>query len=154
MTATITLTGGLSAISSHYRFAVLNDGGQFAAGSAENWGGGWVHTVYGGGTAAASSLFQASTGVAAGNHYMSTASASPNNAANLSPTVSRSGTFNADSATAYTWTMSITRDSATTVDIVSSFIGGPSSFSETYTGKRRRHLRVHLHGLGHADDGR
>jgi hypothetical protein len=51
----------------------------------------------------------------------------------VSPVVSRTGTLLGDSATAYTWTMSVTRTSETTVDLVSTFIGGNGDFSETLT---------------------
>jgi hypothetical protein len=43
------------------------------------------------------------------------------------------GALSANSATSFLWTMTITRDSETTVDLVSSFVGGPNNYSETYT---------------------
>lgn len=129
VSAGITFAGGVSDVSGQYRFAVLNDNGRFALGCPFDWGGGWNHTV--GGTAAkGASIYQASTGPAA--HFMSTLKTGDNNAVDINPTVSRSGTFNANSATPYLWTLSITRGSETTVDITSEFSGGPGNFKETY----------------------
>lgn len=128
VTANVTLTGGVQGSNSAYRFAVQNDGGQFAANDPDNWAGGWMHTL-GLSNGSNSALYGTNTG----GNYMSTSNVSGNNSVNLGAGNSTSGTFSADTATPYTWTMSITRDSATTVDIVSSFIGGPSSFSQTMT---------------------
>lgn len=125
VTAGFTLTGGLTGSSGIYRFSVQNDNGQFAENSALNWGGGILHATAGTGTNA--SLFSTATGTT--SNYMTINSP----ASNLTPTITRSGTFSADSATAYLWTISITRESLTLLKVVSSMTGGPSSFSEIFT---------------------
>ena len=122
VTATITLTGGTTSSAGDYRFGVFNDGGQFVADSELNWAGGWLYAL---GTTAQAGLYQARTN----GHYMSTST----NAVALTAPPTTSGTFNANSPTSYTWTMSITRDSLTTVDLSTSFVGGPSSYSQTRT---------------------
>ncbi len=124
VTAGVTLTGGIAGSNSAYRFSIQNDGVQFAANSSENWLGGWMHTL-GLSDGANPAIYETNT---TGN-YMSTGGT----ASELGAGNSTSGTFSGDSATPYTWTMAITRDSGTTVDIVSSFVGGPSSFSQTMT---------------------
>ena len=122
VSATITLTGGVSGVDA-YRFAVLNDAGKFSVPSSDNWGGGWVHVIS---YSSSGEMFQAKTN----GNYMSTTS----NAVDLNAEKAYAGgALSADSATPYLWTMSITRDSETTVDLVSSFVGGPNDYSMTYT---------------------
>ncbi len=111
------LTGGAGA-DSDYRHGIFNDGGQFAANDGNNWTGGWLHQT-------GTNLFQARTNGA----FISSAA----NAVNLSATTSTTGTLNKDSAVALTFSMSITRDSLTTIDIVSSFSGGGGGLDQTYT---------------------
>lgn len=111
------LTGGNSdpnQIAQHYRFAVLNDGGQFAADSDSNWAGGWNHE-----------LRQEINRAGTDGNFMSTAG----NAEALPSIMTESGTFNGDSTAPYNWTMSITRDSATTVDLVSTVAGGDGAYT-------------------------
>jgi hypothetical protein len=117
VSTTITLTGGITGAANHYRFAVQNDGGQFAANSVNTWSGGWTYAVKG-------SIYQANTN----GNFLSTNT----NASSLSSTTTTSGTLNGNTATPYTWTMTITRDSATTVDLFTSLIGG-GGYSETMT---------------------
>lgn len=125
VTAGFTLTGGLTGSSGIYRFSVQYDNEQFAGNSASDWGGGIMHTT--GATGTNTSLFSTATGES--NNYMTINSP----ASNLTPTITRSGTFSANSATAYLWTISITRESLTLLKVVSSMTGGPSSFSEIFT---------------------
>ena len=116
----LTLTGGTNN-SGQFRFGVFNDGGQFAADSGSNWTGGWLHVI---GTGGASDLFQARTNGA----FISTGA----NAVDLNSVVTRSGAFDGDSATPFSFSMTITRDSATTLDVVSLITGGDGGYSEQY----------------------
>lgn len=120
VTGGLTLTGGTNN-SNQFRFGVFNDGGQFAADSGSNWTGGWLHSI---GTTAASDLFQGRTNGA----FISTAA----NAVDLDSVVTRTGTFDGDSVTPFSFSMTITRDSATTVDVVSLITGGDGGYSEQY----------------------
>jgi hypothetical protein len=124
VSASVTLTGGVTTGGSAYRFAVLNDATKFDVPSADNWGGGWLHVVNTG--SSTGELFQARTDA----NYMSNLA----NAVDLNAgKIFAGGALSANSATSYLWTMTITRDSETTVDLVSSFVGGPNNYSETYT---------------------
>lgn len=122
VTATITLTGGLD-VTNNYRFGVFNDGGQFAANSPNTWTGGWLHST-------GSGLYQGNTG----GSFVSTVGTAPNNAVALTqiPTTN-TGTIDGTSIATYLWTMTITRDSATTVDVFSSFVGGDGLYDNSYT---------------------
>lgn len=129
VTARVTLTGGLSTgAGGGYRFSVQNDAGQFSVPSANNWGGGWNHILDTGNTTN-DGFYRAGTDV----HFMSAFGNASQLADQSSPGFSTSGSFNGDSTSTYLWTMSITRDSATTVDLFSSFVGGDGNFSESYT---------------------
>ena len=116
----LVLTGGGGG-DTQYRFGVFNDGGNFA--SNANYAGGYFHNV-------SSNIFSAGTD-----------SGSPlstnGNAAGQSATDVRSGSFDKDSTTAFTYSLAITRDSASTVDIVSNLSGGDGNFSETFTANNR-----------------
>lgn len=114
VTGTLNLTGGNSSL---YRFGVLNDGGQFALDDRTNWDGGWIHSID-------DDLFRARTD----GSFASVGG----NAEDLNAAQSTAGSFNGDSTLDYTFSMSITRDSATTVNVVSSIIGGDNSFSQEY----------------------
>jgi len=114
----LTLTGG-SNNNGQFRFGVFNDGGKFASDDGLNWTGGWLHVI-----GSTSDLFQARTDGA----FISTAG----NALDLNSDATRSGAFDGDSATPFTFSMSITRDSATTVDVASLFSGGDGNYSEQY----------------------
>ena len=116
----LTLTGGTNA-NNQFRFGVFNDGGQFAADSGSNWTGGWLHSI---GNVATSDLWQGRTNGA----FISTAP----NAVDLNSVVTRSGAFDGDSTTPFSFSMTITRDSATTVDVVSLITGGDGGYSEEY----------------------
>ena len=112
------LTGDVSNNASEYRFGAFNDGGQFDLNSASNWTGGWLHQ-------SGTGLFQGRTdGV-----FIS----SSGNASNIGASGSPTGSFDSSSTLPYNWSMSITRDTAGTVDIVSSISGGDGSYSLTYT---------------------
>jgi hypothetical protein len=128
VSAMVKFTGGLASGVSSYRFAVLNDAGRFVVPSIDDWGGGWLHVVNTG--SVSGELWRANT---VGN-YMSISTSLPNNPVDLNASKAYSGgIFSANSATSYLWTMTITRDSETTVDLVSSVVGGPNNYSETYT---------------------
>lgn len=114
VSGSVVLTGGGGA-NNQYRFGIFNDGGAFEAGSGSAWTGGWMHTIV-------NDLWQGRTD----GPYISSAG----NAVALNSTRTRSGTFTGNSATAYEFSMSVTRDSETTVDITSSCIGGDLAFSE------------------------
>lgn len=116
----LTLTGGTNN-NNQFRFGIFNDGGQLALDSGLNWTAGWLHSI---GTATTSDLYRARTNGA----FISTAG----DAADLNSIVTRTGTFDGDSSTAFSFSMSITRDSATTVDVVSLITGGDGNYSEQY----------------------
>ncbi len=111
------LTGGAGA-DSDYRHGIFNDGGQFAANDGSLWTGGWLHQ-------SGTNLFQGRTN----GPFISSAA----DAVALATTKSSTGTLIKDSATALTFSMSITRDSPTTVDIVSSFTGGGGGLDQVYS---------------------
>jgi len=122
---TLTMSGGLiltggSNNSGQFRFGVFNDGGQFAADGGSNWTGGYLHGI---GTSAGD-LFRARTD----GPFISTGG----NAMDLNAVISRTGTFDGDSTTPFSFSMSITRDSETTLDVVSLITGGDGSYSEQY----------------------
>lgn len=113
----LVLTGGTND-GDAVRWGIQNDGGQFALGDKANWSGGWLHPV-------GIDLFQARTN----GNFGSTGG----NAADLDASKTGSGTYDGDSVASFAWSMSITRDTATTVDIVSSFGGGDGSLVQVYT---------------------
>lgn len=124
----VVLTGGAAHDGGQYRFGIFNDGGQFDVNDQSNWTGGWMHVVTGrnsGGSPVNGDLYQARTD----GGYLSAAG----NAVDLNATRATSGIFEGDSTNPFTWSMMITRDSATTVDIFSSISGGDSAFTETLT---------------------
>ncbi|MGB6220740.1 hypothetical protein [Haloferula sp.] len=114
VTFDITLTGGVSTNPNQYRFVV----GDYGVTADESWVGGWNFVTDQG-------LYRGRTN----GNIQSTS----NNALNLSATTATSGIFDGDSIAAYTFTFSITRDSATTVDLFGSLVGGDGPFSLTYT---------------------
>lgn len=118
VTATVTLTGGAD-VTNHYRFGVYNDGGQFAVNSPNNWTGGWLHST-------GTGFYQARTD----DTFVSTLP----NAVELTTTpTTNTGILDGDSVATYLWTMTITRDSATTVDLFTSFVGGDQSYDNSFT---------------------
>ena len=124
VSATVTLTGGLSTnAGAGYRFSVQNEGGQFAGAVADSWGGGWNHILTTG-NSTGDGFYRARTD----GNFMSNSG----DAEQLANSPTSSGTFSGDSTATYLWTMTITRASATTVDLSSSFVGGDGSFSESY----------------------
>ena len=114
----LTLTGGTNN-NGQFRFGVFNDGGKSASDDGLNWTGGWLHVI-----GSTSDLFQARTDGA----FISTGG----NALDLDAAATRSGAFDGDSTAPFSFSMSITRDSATTVDVVSLFAGGDGTYSEQY----------------------
>lgn len=111
------LTGGTNT-ASEFRHGVFNDGGQFDANSGSNWTGGWLHQP-------GTDLFQGRTNGA----FISSGA----NAVALGATKSSTGSLDGDSVAPFSFSMAITRDSATTIDIVSSLVGGDSLLDQTYT---------------------
>ena len=114
------LTGGTNN-SNQFRFGVFDDGGQFAVDDGNNWTGGWLHSI---GTTASSDLFRARTNGA----FISTGA----NALDLNSTKVRTGAFDGDSTAPFTFSVTVTRDSATTVDLLSIVTGGDGNLSEQY----------------------
>jgi hypothetical protein len=119
VSGSVVMTGG-SNNANQFRFGIFNDGGKFALDDGSIWTGGWLH-VNG---SAASDLFQGRTD----GPFISTAG----DALGLGAVQERTGTFDGDSLASFTFTMSITRDSATTVNIVSLLTGGDGELSEEY----------------------
>lgn len=117
VTGNMVLTGG-SNTASDFRFGVFNDGGKFAANSSANWTGGWVHQP-------GSDLYQARTD----GTFISTAG----NAVAIGATKTSTGTFDGDSLAPFTFSLSITRNSATTVGLSSTFIGGDGILNQAYS---------------------
>ncbi len=122
VSGSITLTGGLN-ISSNLRFGVFDESGQFASGGTTWANGGWLLRQ---GTSVGDGWYQARTNGA----FVS----SNSNAVQLSTTTTNTGgAIDGDSAIAYDWSISITRDSATTVDLFGSIAGGDTALDQTYT---------------------
>ncbi len=120
VTGTMALTGG-SNNSNQFRFAVLNDGGKFAQDDGSNWTGGWLHSI---GTGSAADLWRGRTD----GPFISTAG----NAGDLDSVTTRTGLFDGDSVEPFAFSMSITRDSDTTIDVTSLITGGDGDLSEEY----------------------
>ncbi len=114
------LTGGTNT-ANQIRFGIFNDGGQFAADNGSNWTGGWMHNN---GTATSSDLWRGTTSGA----FVSTGG----NAMDLDAVKTRTGTFDGSSVAPFDFRMTITRDSETTLDIVSRLAGGDGSLDEMY----------------------
>jgi hypothetical protein len=124
VSGSITLTGGVD-VTSNLRFGVFDESGQFASGGTTWANGGWLlrEGVSDGGDG----WYQARTNGA----FVST---NPN-AVQLTTTYSNPGnvTLSGNATNAYDWSISVTRDSATTVDLFGSIVGGDSGYNQTYT---------------------
>jgi hypothetical protein len=120
VTGTMVLTGGLDN-STQFRFAVQNDGGKFAQNDGNNWAGGWLHSI---GTGNPADLWQARTD----GPFISTIG----DAIDLESVTNRTGLFDGDSVEPFAFSMTITRDSDTTVDVTSLITGGDGDLSEEY----------------------
>lgn len=120
VTGSVALTGGTNN-NNQFRFGLFNDGGKFALDDGSNWIGGWLHSI---GTTASSDLWLGRTD----GPFISTAG----NAVDLDSVVTRTGLFDGDSVEAFSFSMSITRDSETTIDVVSLISGGDGEFSEEF----------------------
>lgn len=120
VSGSVVLTGGTNN-NNQFRFGVFNDAGNFALDDGGNWTGGWLHSI---GAVATSDLWLGRTD----GPFISTAG----NAIDLDSIKTRTGTFDGDSLAAFTFSMSITRGSATTVDIVSLVTGGDGELSENF----------------------
>ena len=120
VSGSVVLTGG-SNNSNQFRFGVFDDAGQFVLDNASGWTGGWLHSS---GVAASSDLYRGRTD----GPFISTAGdASATGAIRI-----RSGFFDGDSVAPFAFSMSITRVSDTTIDVISLFTGGDGEFSEEY----------------------
>ncbi|WP_178934874.1 PEP-CTERM sorting domain-containing protein [Oceaniferula marina] len=119
VSAIINLTGGNHDTGDNdFRLGIFNDGGQFDANSGENWSAGYMLVP-------GTDLFQIRTNGA----FISTAT----NAVDLNATKINNGLFRGNHVEDYVFSMSITRDSATTVDIVSSLTRNDSIYEKLYT---------------------
>lgn len=120
VTGSMILTGG-SNNSAQFRFAIVNDGGKFAQDDGSNWTGGWLHSI---GIGAAADLWLGRTD----GPFISTAG----NAINLGSEINRTGLFDGDSVEPFTFSMAITRDTETTIDVTSLITGGDGELTEEY----------------------
>jgi len=120
VTGSVILTGGSNA-NNQFRFGLFNDGGKFALDDGSIWTGGWLHSI---GTVATSDLWQGRTD----GPFISTAG----NAVDLDSVKTQSGFFDGDSVEPFQFSMTVTRDSETTVDIVSLITGGDGLLSDEF----------------------
>ncbi|NWK57597.1 hypothetical protein HW115_18405 [Verrucomicrobiaceae bacterium N1E253] len=120
VSATINLTGGVDAGHGDFRLGVYNDGGQFDAtpSSGENWSAGYFIVP-------GSELYQMRTNGA----FISTGG----DAVDLNADKTNEGVFRGSHTEDYIYSMSITRDSATSVDIVSRLTRNESAYEQVYT---------------------
>ena len=124
----INYTGGVSNLV-QYRFVV----GDYGATADQNWNGGWNFVT-------GEDLYQGRTD---GNVQSTAGNSEP-----LGATETVSGTFSGDSTEAYTYTFSITRTSATTVDLVGSLVGGDGSYSLEYVANNISTSLFDYNGVG------
>jgi len=111
----ITFTGGDSGLLDQYRFVL----GEYTDSSDDAaWNGGW-NFVLGG------DIWDARTD---GN-----VQSTNGNASDLGATKATSGTFSGDSLAAYTYTMSVTLATSSTVDLEVSLVGGDGNYDSTFT---------------------
>ena len=122
ISGSVTLTGGTNA-ASNLRFGVFDESGQFASGGTTWSNGGWLLREGNGG---ADGWYQARTDGA----FVST---NPNAVQLTTTTTDTGGALDGDSAAAYAWSISVTRDSATSVDLFGSIAGGDNAYNQTYT---------------------
>lgn len=122
VSGSVVLTGGSQWWPDNVRFGVFDESGQFDSGGTTWANGGWI---FRGDADDNGGWYQARTD----NAFVST---NPN-AVDLPGTENASGTLLGDSTAPYEWSMTITRDSATTVDLAASLAGGDDSFVGTYT---------------------
>lgn len=109
------LTGG-AGNPDEYRFGIYNDGGQFDAGSADNWLGGYTFAI----GSAGGDIYRARTD--------GTTISVQGNAVGLGATFTESGTFDPDSAAPYDWSISISRVTAGIVGINVLISGGDGGY--------------------------
>jgi len=114
VSGSVIFTGGTNVVD-NFRFGVFQDTA-FADSTFES--GGWL-------AEAGNSIFQGRTN----GNFASTSS----NASTLTSTVATTNSFDGDSTAAYDWSFSITRDSATTVDLFASLNGGDNSYNYSAT---------------------
>lgn len=118
VSGSVVLTGGTNN-NNQFRFGIFDDTGKFDLDDPNNWTGGWLHSS---GSAASSDLYLGRTA----GPFISTAG----NAVDQNSMKTRTGTFDGDSIEPFVFMMTITRDSETTVDIVSRFAGGDGNLDE------------------------
>ena len=118
VSGSVVLTGGTNTSSAdQFRLAVGDDGGQLALGSLGGWNSGWMYEP-------TDNMFQGRTDGAIISAF--------GNAVSLGATqTDTGGAWSADSTVAYDFLFSITRDSATTVDLFSSVTGGDNAVNFT-----------------------
>lgn len=120
VSGSVVLTGGTNN-NNQFRFGIFNDTGKFALDDPNNWTGGWLHSS---GSAASSDLYLGRTdGV-----FISTLG----NAVAQGATKTRTGAFDGDSVEPFTFSMTITRASENTVDLVSRLAGGDGDLDEEF----------------------
>lgn len=122
VSTTVVLTGGNA--SQDFRFGVFNAATEFASGTTTFASGG-ILLQPANGIVTPGRFYQARTD----GNFGSTAT----NAVLIGGTVTTSGTLDVDSTIPLTWTLSITRDSATTVDLFGSIIGGDGNYNFSVT---------------------
>ncbi len=122
VSGTVILTGGLD-VASNLRFGVFDESGKFDLNSATWSNGGWLLRA---GTNADDGWHKARTD----NAFVST---NPNAVRLSTTTTNTGGLLDGDSTASYAWSISVTRDSATTVDLFGSIVGGDNAFNQTYT---------------------
>ena len=120
VSGSVVLTGGAAASNpDQFRIAVGDDGGQLALGSLAGWNSGWMFEP-------TDDIFQGRTDDVIISAF--------GNAVALGATVTDTGgAWSANSTVAYDFSFSITRDSATTVDLFSSVTGGDNAVNLTGT---------------------
>jgi hypothetical protein len=118
VSGSVVLTGGVTS-PNNFRFGVADDGGQFAVDNMTWSNGGWIYR-------ADNTIYQGRTD----NVFVST---NPNAVLLASTGTDTGGAFTGDSTAAYDWSFSVTRDSATTVDIFASVTGGDNAVNKTAT---------------------
>lgn len=119
VSGSVTFTGG-SDRTDQIRFAIFDDNGGFGSDSSTWTGGGFMMRIDNG-------FYNGRTDGIFGSSAANASRISPSNGS----TITTSGTYEGDSVDPYTFSLSITRDTSTTVDLLGEFSGGPNPFSIT-----------------------
>ncbi len=118
VSGSVVLTGG-NGTESNLRFGVFDESGQFASGGTTWANGGWLLRPDEG-------FYQARTD----NTFVSTNGNATLLTTNINDT---GGVLDGDSTTAFDWSISVTRDTAGTVDLFGSLVGGDTAYNKTFT---------------------